>query len=120
VGSWLGARNNDDNFLLLRFEDLKEDPLEGVERLSTFLGKTLNDQQNAAVVEYCSIENMRRLEKNLSGKWEPIRASKLNKPFVRQGKVGGWKNGLSSKLTAHIERAWGKTMKRVGYEISSG
>jgi hypothetical protein len=36
---------------------------------------------------------------------------------VREAKSGGWRNKLSPAAVQTIERAWGSTMKELGYDL---
>jgi hypothetical protein len=39
--------------------------------------------------------------------------------FVRAAKSGDWRQKLSEKSVAAIEEAWGATMQKLGYELTT-
>ena len=38
---------------------------------------------------------------------------------MREAKSGGWRNKLSPAAVQTIERAWGPTMKELGYDLAT-
>jgi hypothetical protein len=62
---------------------------------------------------------MRALEKEQSADWILTKKTRLDKPFVRTAKAGGWKSVLSSASVASIEAAWGTVMTTLGYDLDS-
>jgi hypothetical protein len=81
VGSWLGARGEDPGFLLLRYEDLLEDPVGELHKISSFLSIPATDEQLGRAVELSSADRMRRSEKEHT--WEAIKASRKDKTLIR-------------------------------------
>ena len=68
-------------------------------------------------MDLSSPERMRALEKEQGNKWVLTEKTRLDKPFVRSAKSGGWKSTLSQKAVSMIESAWGATMTELGYEL---
>lgn len=97
VGSWLIARRNTPDFLLLRYEDLLERPVEGLEQIATFLG--LNPSRNLLMraVERSSADHMRKLEKQQADKWVVTKSTRKDMPFMRSARAGGWKSELPDR-----------------------
>lgn len=115
VGSWLGARRHHPGFLLVRYEDLSAAPERELRRMIDFLQLPCHKQSLADVIERCSFEEMRRLERfqvEITRTLEPRRA---RMPFVRSAKVGGWTVELDPKLAGCIVEAWGEAMADLGY-----
>jgi len=115
VGSWLGARKDDSQFLMLRYEDLLSSPMPQMQLLACHLGLELSDQQLAQVIEHSSFENMRQMEKEQGSEWKALKASRKELPFVREGCSGGWQQVLSSSDAALIENTWHDLMRELGY-----
>jgi hypothetical protein len=115
AGSWLGARDGDPGFLLMRYEDLSAAPERGLRRIADFLGWRTSDAELALACERSSFEAMRQLERfqaETEGTLSPVR---LQRPFVRSGTVGGWRRELPPELAARITASWAETMRVLGY-----
>jgi len=115
VGSWLGARDGDPGFLLVRYEDLSATPQQGLRRIADFLGLCPSDAELELACERSSFDAMRKLERyqaETAGTLSPVR---VQQPFVRSGTVGGWRRELPSALAARITARWGRTMAALGY-----
>jgi estrone sulfotransferase len=123
--SWLSMRQGRKEFLFLRYEDMKKDPIAALESIGQFLKACsfpnidLSQNRLARAVELSSPERMRKLEKEQAGKWVLTRQTRRDKPFVRTATAGGWKSVLTSKSVAQIESAWGDIMRNLGYELTA-
>lgn len=114
VGSWLGARNGRDDFLLLSYEELLNDSLKTMQKVASFLGVTTDDNQLKRVIELSSANRMRELEKK--EKWLSNKDNtRTDKPFIRAAKSRSWETDLSKESVAHIENTWHPLMKQLGY-----
>jgi len=114
VTSWLDsptAHNGD--FLLVRYEDLRKDPVPLFAQMADFLGVNINQERIKLAVENNSIQNMRQKEDR-----EPVRAS-IKGRFVRDGKVRGWLSKLTPAQIQLIEEHAGSALLRLGYPLSS-
>jgi len=118
VGSWIATRQNTDGFLLLRYEDMKRDPVGGLGKVAEFFGLNAAPEQLARAVELSSADSMRKLETAQSDLWVVTKSGRKDIPFVRAAKPGGWKESLSPAAVAAIESTWGSFMKYLNYEIS--
>jgi hypothetical protein len=125
VGSWLAARQNSkkfksgQNFLLVRYEDMVDDPKRELVRIARFLGIDPTAEQLAKAVERSSADQMRTLEKAQGHLWSPTRGTRQDKPFVRAAKAGGWRTELPTTCVQEIESSWGHLMVELGYELQS-
>lgn len=124
IMSWLAMRHGRKEFLFLRYEDMKKDPIEVLTRVARFLQECsfpnldVNDTRLARAVELSSPESMRKLEKEQAGKWVLTKQTRQDKPFVRSATAGGWKSVLTPKSVAQIESGWGDVMRKLGYEVT--
>ena len=95
---------------LLRYEDLRADSHHELRRLLGFLGQSPTDAEIEDAVTYASIENMRNLERENSGKLgfntrlKPADANDPSSFKVRRGKVGGWRDYLTPEEAEKIDR----------------
>jgi hypothetical protein len=114
VSSWLDSPiAGTDNFLLVRYEDLRKEPVAGFARIADFLGMNVNVDTIKTAVDNNSIQKMRQKEDR-----EPVRAS-IRGRFVRDGSVRGWTSKLTPEQVRLIEEHAGPTLKRLGYPLSS-
>jgi hypothetical protein len=114
VNSWLDSPiAGTDNMLLVRFEDLRHDPLPWFTKMADFLGVKVAQDRIQLAIENNSIEKMREKEDR-----EPVRAS-IKGRFVREGKVRGWASKLTPAQVQLIEEHAGSTLLRLGYQLSS-
>lgn len=114
VGSWLGARQKDDNFLLIRYEDLKKQALEPLTQIARFLKITRRKKDLLNAIDNSSFEKMKRYER-ISTKWEEHDSTVVNIPFIRSGIVGDYRNQLSERNEGLIVKTWGHLMKHLEY-----
>lgn len=116
VGSWLGARGQDSNFLLLKYENLLENPARELRRVASFLSIDATNERIERAIKLSSFGQMRRLEQEHD--WEAIKNTRKDKAFVRSARSGQWRTGLPETAVADIEQAWGHLMQPLGYDRS--
>lgn len=119
VTSWLATRQGREGFLLLRYEDLKENSERELGRVARFLGIDADPSRIKRAVELSSAENMRKIERKESGKWVATTLTRQDKPFVRNATSGGWKSVLPEKTVAYIEEHWGHLMTDLRYPLAT-
>lgn len=126
VDGWLNVRQGRDSFLLLRYEDLKQNTQRELYRTAGFLqsigfvGIEDSPEKLALAEERSSPERMRALEKEQTGQHVQLKRTRQDKPFIRTASSGGWRKSLSPRAVSLIEEAWGPTMERVGYTLTQG
>ncbi len=114
VTSWLDSPiAGTDNMLVVRYEDLRRDPVPWFARMGEFLGVDVSEEQIKTAVANNSIQSMREKEDK-----EPVKAS-IRGRFVRDGKVRGWVSKLKPEQVRLIEEHAGNTLLRLGYPLSS-
>jgi Sulfotransferase domain len=124
VLSWLALRENHPGFILLRYETMKENPMQELMRLTAFLERCsfrkldTGAEKLQRAIDLSSPENMRKLEKAQAANWVLTKNTRADKPFVRTAKAGGWRSTLSPESVAKIESAWGPLMQRLGYALA--
>jgi len=115
VGSWIRMRQNSQNFLLIHYENVLKDPKSELMKISKFLRINADDERLDRAIELSSKDNMKKLEKLQTHLWKPIRRSRKDKMFVRNARVGGWKDELPKSSAEEIENAWLNLMELLGY-----
>ena len=116
VASWLVARQNSPNFLLLRYEDILARTSTELARVASFLGLKATPELVAQAVERSSADQMRKLE-GTDTSAIVTKNSRTDVPFVRSAKAGGWRAALPELAVKQLEAAWGPLMVYLGYEL---
>lgn len=109
---WAERKDAVAGIMPLRYEDLRVDTARHFKVLLEFLGVKPDEQLINQAIEYASFKNMRKIEK--SGQVPRYRSSGLkvfatgdvknpDSYHVRKGKVGGYKEYLSTEMIAHYE-----------------
>jgi estrone sulfotransferase len=124
VMSWLAMRQGRSTFLMLRYEDMKENTSRELLKIAQFLQEAgfpniqSSPENLARAVALSTPERMRILEKEQSRKHRQLRRTRQDKPFIRSAKAGGWQTDLSESSVALIENAWGSSMQILGYPLA--
>jgi Sulfotransferase domain len=114
VNSWLNSPiAGTDNMLVVRFEDLRQDPAEGFKRMADFLGVKVDSERIQRAVANNALDKMK--EKEIA---EPQRASVKDR-FVRSGSVQGWRSKLSAAQVQFVEQHAGSILQSLGYPVSA-
>jgi len=119
VTSWLSTRQGKEGFLLLRYEDMLEDPAREMGKVALLFGIDPTHERLARAADLSSADRMRKLEREQGDKWVQTRYTRQDKQFVRKAASGGWQQILSAESVEMIESAWGQIMKSLGYELST-
>jgi hypothetical protein len=119
VGSWLGARMNHAGFLLVRYEDLLQDPCRELGRMVSFLGLAANADMLTQAIERSSANRLRQLERVEHEAWVTTKGKRADIPFIAEAIAGAWTQKLPKPSVALIESAWGHLMNSLGYETSA-
>jgi hypothetical protein len=117
VGSWLATRLNQSGFLLVRYEDLVQDPPLQLRRIAEFLGVHSTPATLAQAVERSAAGRLRRLEKAEHEQWVSTKGKRADVPFIGEAVAGAWQQKLPRASIALIESAWGKLMSTLGYGL---
>ena len=116
VEFWLEApRRKGGRIQVIRYEDLRREPIRTLRTALAFLGYSLSDETLAAIVENNTMQRMQEKEDKHFAKW---RASSGDRRFIRSGTVGNWKESLSEAQESRLVDNFRATLRRVGYEAS--
>jgi hypothetical protein len=118
VESWIATRGQRDDFLLVSYEAMLEEPRAELERMLRFLDIELSEELVDESVRRSSAKSMRDLEIHQSDKWRAMAGTRADMTFVRKAEKGGWMQELPGRSVRKVELAWGGTMKRLGYTLS--
>jgi Sulfotransferase domain len=117
TASWLAARGNDPDFLLLRYEDMLKDPAQELRKIAEFMHIEAGPDRIGLAVDRSSAGNMRKLERSQAHLWSSTKETRQDIPFVRTASSGNWQSELSRTSVIEIERAWGRIMRHLGYAL---
>jgi hypothetical protein len=96
---WADNRNVPKDFLLIRYEDMLVDTVAQIKKLLLFINvKEIPVETIDNAVEFCSFDNMKKMEKSDalgSPLLKPIDANKPESFKIRKGTAGGYKDDLS-------------------------
>jgi hypothetical protein len=109
VGSWVGLAGRP--VLVIRYEDMVANPMRAFGQVSNFLRFSPTDEQLKSAIEKSSFSELRRQESELGFNEKPVKAER----FFREGRVGQWREVLSTEQIKRIVRVHAPMMQRFGY-----
>lgn len=115
IGSWIGAKRESEDFLLIKYEDLKTKTEEKLIDILNFMNKPVDSSKIKISIEKSSFNEMSRNEQKNKLKIKALKGSDKNMPFVRKGSVDEWKESLSVENTNKIIDNFGGLMSELGY-----
>jgi hypothetical protein len=120
---WADNRAIPREFMLLKYEDLKSDPVAQLRRVMHCVGvadvteATLQD-----AVQFAAFDNMRKLESSGENQRRMLQPGQKDDPEsykVRRGKVGGFRDYLTPETIRYInERATAELPEFYGYQFA--
>jgi len=104
---YLAEFGND--ILIIRYEDMRQDPAGVMAKVLAFVGTPGTPQQIDKAVEFASYENMKKLEekslfKGSGARVKPGDKKNPNSYKVRRGKVGGYRDYFEDEQVIEIDR----------------
>ncbi len=110
-----------ENFMVVRYEDLRADPGGVLDRILRFMGTEATEAELRDAVEYGSVENMRKMEEKGSfwlsgGRMKPRDKANPDSYKVRRAKVGGYRDYFTDEQVAAIDELLESRLSRIfGY-----
>lgn len=113
VEGWLsiGSKQLEDNLMVVKFEDLKADPLGRVQSVADFLGLPSQRDLVGHAIEMASIEQAKKREARELGNLQ-----NNNQSFYRGGKSGQYHDYLQGKIYDRFMRMSTRAMSLAGYQ----
>ena len=115
VGGWLGARGDDDSFLLVRYEDFREDPVGSLMGVAEFLRIPASASACEQAVSLSAAERMREIEREETAHVTMLRDTDQDIPLVGPAEVGRGRAELSDEDQRRILERWERLTTRLGY-----
>jgi len=97
------SKRHHPNLQFIFYEDLKRDLRGEIEKIATFLGKSLSDEQLSRLTQHLRLDDF---SKNKAVNYEICKELSFMNPngrFIRKGKTGDWKNHFSPELNEKID-----------------
>ena len=98
---WANSKNTPRDFMLLRYEDMQNDTYAEIRKVFDFFDmKNIPEGVIRRAIEFCSFENMRKMERDRvipSERLLPGNPDDLESYKTRKGKVGGYKEEMSKE-----------------------
>jgi hypothetical protein len=119
VAGWL-SRADQDDVLIIRYEDLKENTQASFRRIVDFCGLDLSDEQLTDYIERSSFDRMSKAEEAVRELEAAagVTEARDDLRFMRRGVVGDWKTELSAESVRLIEERYGDLMASLGYDLA--
>lgn len=102
-------------FILIRYEDLKINTFENINKMLDFLNIIVPDQKITSAIRWASFENMKRMEEEQQNTADLLRNSDIKIRFMRSGKTSGWKEILTKEQIIILNTRFHKTLRKFGY-----
>ena len=107
------TKTDQENVLVVKYEDLVKDGVAEVRRIARFLEKNLDNRAVESIVDACKIDRMRvKPTTRLSGPDVPFNHEKGN--FYRKGGIGDWKNHLTEEDSKWVDKQCEKYLQPLG------
>ena len=113
VLSWW-AHKDDDNVLILKYEDMKKDLPSAVATIAKFIGQDISKELVDEIAQKTTFANMK---KDSSANYEWMSSTLRGNPFVRKGEVGGWKDYFTSEQAARLDAIYQERLKTIGLDL---
>jgi len=106
MNTWNKNKDRFKDFLIVRYEDLHENPGAELEKILGFLDVKADEQIIRTAVEFAKFENMKRMEQKNKFNWaamRPVNTKDANSYKVRKGKIGSYREELSLADVKYID-----------------
>ena len=113
VNLWVD--NQPQDFLLVKYEDMKANTVGELIRILEFAGLGVDEDAVVGAVEASGFEKMKNLENTQSKLLDVLANTDLSMKFVRQGKVAEYVNYFNDELLIDFIDIHGSALRRLGY-----
>ncbi|KAB2032970.1 hypothetical protein ES319_D05G415800v1 [Gossypium barbadense] len=117
LGYWKASLEHPDKLMFLKYEELVEDTVLYLKKIAEFMGYPFSSEEQQQgvpenIVQLCSFDNLSGLEVNKTGKHCEGQGNleMENNIFFRKGKVGDWKNYLTTEMAQRFDQ---RTMQKL-------
>ena len=115
VLSWW-AHKDDDNVLILKYEDMKKDLPSAVATVAKFIGQDISKELVEEIAHRTTFENMKK-DSSANYEWMKKFAKPGGTDFMRKGVVGDWKNYFTPEQIARLDAVYDEKLKGTGIDL---
>ena len=117
---WAASRDQLDDLLVVRYEDLRADPEAVLKRILAFTGTDSSDEQVAEAVQFAAYDNMKKMEQEqyFKGSGARVKPGDKDNPAsfkVRKARVGGYREHFDDAQCAALDALVAKLDPQFGY-----
>lgn len=115
VLSWW-AHREEDNVMILKYEDMKKDLHGSIQQISQFMGIELSSTVVDKIAEKSSFSSMKK-DPSANYTWADHRRAPGAAPFLRKGEIGNWKEYFTPEQSKTCDELYESKLKSVGLEF---
>ncbi|KGE03983.1 sulfotransferase domain-containing protein [Pseudohaliea rubra] len=117
---WAASRDQLDDLLVVRYEDMRADPGAVLKRILDFTGTAVSEAQVAEAVQFAAYDNMKKMEQEqyFKGSGARVKPGDKDNPAsfkVRKAKVGGYREHFDDAQCAVLDAMVAKLDPQFGY-----
>jgi len=91
--------------LIVSYEDLSKDPITVIQNIARFLGKSVSSEDIDKIVQHTSFQAMSENPSVNYSHWDSLGLRKKGEAsFMRQGKVGDWRNHFDTETSEKFDK----------------
>jgi hypothetical protein len=114
VSGWM-RRQGDDDFLMVRYEDLLADTTTEIDRIARFCGLAPDAEELAAAIEKSSSETLRSMERTQAKLSKSLNFTDSSIPFIGPAREGAGTSQMDAETLTGFEERLGPLMCALGY-----
>ena len=114
VASWIYPCKNNENFLLLQYDLMRENPIGEVGKLANFLGIESSRKRLEAVIQLCSMDRLKKLEDSQWRSWSSTSGTRRDLRFIDSSE-NLKRNYLNEKQRKSLRKEFDHVMAELGY-----
>ncbi|XP_071714400.1 flavonol sulfotransferase-like [Rutidosis leptorrhynchoides] len=118
LGYWKANLESPDRILLLKYEDVKTDPITNVKKLAEFMGYPFSIKEETSgvvddIIKLCSFKNLSNLDVNKTGR-SKFCSEVENRLFMRKAKDGDWEKYFTDEMKEKIDKLMDEKLSGTG------
>ncbi|KAG8547066.1 hypothetical protein GDO81_029198, partial [Engystomops pustulosus] len=117
IKGWMQMKDKK-NFLLVTYEDLKQDQRGTIKKICTFLENELEEQAVDLVLEHSSFNSMKKNNMSNNTMVPDYIMDTKNNQFMRKGIIGDWKNHFTQEQKEYMDSIYHEKMKAIDVKFS--
>ncbi|CAH1773533.1 unnamed protein product, partial [Owenia fusiformis] len=113
---WYKASVQNPDVLFMKYEDMKRNPIEEIQKIATFLGKDVNDEMLEKIHQHTKFDSMKS---NPMVNFTNISVIDHSvSPFMRKGEIGDWKNYFTVSQDERFMKMYNDKMGQIDFDLT--